>query len=94
MKLGMVGLALLFALSACDLFNQLQVDCSGNIHIHEWKLAHVVTRHTTGGGINLTGVDLTIAAVTLSGTYASAPTPDFSLSKGQSYSSTIDMYMG
>jgi hypothetical protein len=93
LKFSIVGMALLFALSACDLFNQLEVQCSVTIQTANPSFAVINYTASNQGQYDLTGVNLTIAAVVSPGVYASTRTPDFSLSKGQMTSGSVTVYM-
>jgi hypothetical protein len=96
-KLGVLLLSLLFLLTACDLFNQVNI--GWRIDSYSAVVANNVTVSYTvwnDGQYDLDGVNLKVGVwMNLPGEYVSDWTmPDFSLGKGETKSGSIVIYVG
>ena len=95
-KLCVVSVLLLFVLTACELFNQINVAWSITSFGWSPSHAHVNYQVWNQGKYDLTGVNLEIGAyLSPLGDYVSAwTTPDFDLAQGELRSGVIDIYIG
>jgi hypothetical protein len=97
-KIGVVVIVVLFALTACNLFDQINIRWDITGYGLSGSLATVSYNVWNDGKFDLTGVNLEVAAyVSPAGVYKSAWTlPDFSLAqkemKSGSYSFSISPY--
>ena len=94
LKLCVVVLLLLFVLTACDLYNGINVGWSINTFGGSASLAHVTYTVQNLGKYDLTGVNLEIGAYvasTFTGYISAWTTPDFNLAQNEIKSGSIDI---